>query len=341
MWRMKDEVFCSKSNEINDGVSDMRAKIENFFTIHSDKLYVNLDLPLLTSNLISFLNNPTKKHFEAFLPFSKESSQLYIPGKHKKPIQPKDNMYHEMKNTFSKFFETTDEIFEASQNLKLRQWSKSERNQNEDFKLIVKDETMTLIYKIFFNLIITIENDRFSYNKDLDTSQNFNYDEEIFSLNIRMFAFLLEYTFHSKYRVYCFRYGPFSGLQTYSHSPSSSNPRMSTPSIKTWYEIRILVFFTEAEPLNEGGRELAPAESFFMCEDWTKEIAEEFIQNSDKLRHNFLTKYSAFLKSNGIKKTLTFREMENEEKMFLRIVQGSQNVARKLQLLNAICHNAP
>ncbi|KAJ1496623.1 hypothetical protein HMI55_005931, partial [Coelomomyces lativittatus] len=79
MWRMKDEVFCSKSNEINDGVSDMRAKIENFFTIHSDKLYVNLDLPLLTSNLISFLNNPTKKHFEAFLPFSKESSQLYIP----------------------------------------------------------------------------------------------------------------------------------------------------------------------------------------------------------------------------------------------------------------------
>ncbi|KAJ1497236.1 hypothetical protein HMI54_013795 [Coelomomyces lativittatus] len=176
---------------------------------------------------------------------------------------------------------------------------------------------MTLIYKIFFNLIVEKEEDRFSYNQDLDTSQNFNYDEEILSLNIRLFAFLLEYTFHSKYRVYCFRYGPFSGIQTYSHSPSSSNPRMSTPSIETSYQMRLLAFFTEADTLNEGGRELAHAESFFLCDDAVTTLVEDNIKSLGKSWHDSLTEYSAFFTSNGIEHTLEFQEIETEEKMNL------------------------
>ncbi|KAJ1509852.1 hypothetical protein HMI56_006606 [Coelomomyces lativittatus] len=140
----------------------MRAEIEKFFTIQSDKFFLKLKLPLLTSKLSSFLDNPTTKHFDAFLQFSKESRQVYTSGNHKTPIQANDHMYDEMKKTFSNFFETTDEIFKASENLNLRTWSESDRNQNEKFEVKVDSESMQLIYKLSFNLILTEYEDPFS-----------------------------------------------------------------------------------------------------------------------------------------------------------------------------------
>ncbi|KAJ1504595.1 hypothetical protein HMI55_001950, partial [Coelomomyces lativittatus] len=293
----------------------MLDEIDSFMILKHRIVFEKIDGDLLNTKISNFLDYPSKKEFNLFVEFSKESMEPYIPKNEKRLISNYNMVYNEMEIIFSNFFETTNEIFNASKHLELNKWSNSDRNEVKEFNLELRKKEWIFNFTISFNTILKKDGNPFSYYEDSNALENINDADKLFLFNVRMFVYLLKYTFYSKYHDYCLSFGHFEGIQTIPPSSSSSNPTISASPTEPYYRMRILGFLANEKMVNEKGKELPGDKSFLLCLPDLSDIHLESMRTLEiKLKH-FLTRFNTFLHSKNIRKTLLFSEIKDEKKV--------------------------
>ncbi|KAJ1509853.1 hypothetical protein HMI55_002405 [Coelomomyces lativittatus] len=101
-------------------------------------------------------------------------------------------------------------------------------------------------------------------------------------------------------------FGPFSEVVVISPSSTSLNPTASSPSIKPFYHMRILGFLNNIDPIYEDEILVSPAQSSLSCLDELLLIVKDVENKSKRSLHDFLKKYTSFLKSKKIRRKLSF-----------------------------------
>ncbi|KAJ1502765.1 hypothetical protein HMI55_002754 [Coelomomyces lativittatus] len=301
----------------------MRDKIRGYGTDANSKLFEKVNGDLLISKLNLFLDNPSKKTFDEFIHFSKKSIQSYIPLDEEVLMKKLDITLEEMRSTFENFMETTDEIFEASKNLKLHQWAESKKKKN-DLKLKFEEELLSIQYTIFLNMPEGEEDLQFFYNDGSHEFQNIDYANELFHYSLTIFQALFKYVFTWKYHEYCSSYGFFPGVKVFSPSTSTSNPTIFTPPTEPYYRMRLLGVLKYENRYDKNGKELLDFQSSLLCSKELYHISKQSMINAEEKKRAIVVELYDFFKSRHIEKIQwsSVREFEENEEI-LRFLYDS------------------